>query len=173
VQLGGEALAEVAKLLFTPLTSLSKYDLSQPIDRYTVHISLAHISSMSATANNTTAATSGTDSAGGEWFVRTGKKHQRVKPVLCTDKQTFWQFIKDGRRPFIDFGVSSDILCPKMYSGWICDCKDYVHIRRCDKLHCRVGKNKVCTYLHVWNMPDIESRELYVRQVKWPGANAY
>lgn len=162
----------MAKLLFTPLTLLSKYDRSLLIEYHQrAHLSIASIFSMSANADNTTLASTGNNSVSTEWFVRNGKKHQRVKSILCTDKQSFWRFIKDGLRPFIDFSVSSDILCPRMYSGWICDCKDYVHIRRCDKQHCRAGTNKACTYLHVWNMPDIESRELYVRQAKWQAIN--
>jgi hypothetical protein len=69
----------------------------------------------------------------------------------------FYKLVKDGFKPFVEFEVPAELLCPDMYAGLNCDCKKFIHIKRCTKRNCKPG----CTFLHVWNMPSAEARQVY------------
>jgi hypothetical protein len=112
-----------------------------------------------------------TSSTSDEWeslqtedeFIKVTKKHSGKKnlPVVHSLEE-FIDCIKEKKKPNIDFIIHDTAHCSHTYEGSLC--KD---VRRCKKIHiqrCIAGekcKNKNCPYLHIFDMPDNESKKSF------------
>jgi hypothetical protein len=109
-----------------------------------------------------------TSSTSDEWetlptedeFIKVSKKHIHKKnlPVVHSLEE-FINCIKEKKKPNIDFIIHDTAHCSHTFEGTLC--KD---VRRCKKIHiqrCIAGekcKNKICPYLHRFDMPSNEAK---------------
>jgi hypothetical protein len=97
-----------------------------------------------------------------EEFIKVSKKHNKKNLPIVHSLEEFIECIKEKKKPNVDFIIHDTAHCYHTFEGTLC--KD---VRRCKKIHiqrCIVGekcKNKNCPYLHIFDMPDNESKKSF------------
>ena len=97
-----------------------------------------------------------------EEFIKVSKKHNKKNLPIVHSLEEFIECIKEKKKPNVDFIIHDTAHCSHTFEGTLC--KD---VRRCKKIHiqrCIVGekcKNKNCPYLHIFDMPDNESKKSF------------
>lgn len=81
------------------------------------------------------------------WHVRKGKKHCAVDPSkpVVDSREKFIENIRNKLYPGRDFTVDSRAICPNMVSGVECNCKQWIHIKKCIAVRC---KRSDCGFYH-------------------------
>jgi hypothetical protein len=93
-------------------------------------------------------------------FIKVSKKHSYNKNIIVVNSlEEFIDCIKEKKKPNIDFVIHDTAHCSHTFEGTLCKnvryCKK-IHIQRC--ISGEICKNKYCPYLHIFDMPDNESK---------------
>lgn len=87
--------------------------------------------------------------------VSTGVKKVKSNLPVARDLNEFIEFIREQKKPKIDFVICDDAHCEHTFKGTLCpsirSCK-MIHIQRCTKGSACV--NKLCPFLHKKDMPN-------------------
>lgn len=87
------------------------------------------------------------------------KSNKKINIPIVYELREFIQCLHDKKKPNIDFIIDESAHCDNTYKGTLCK-----NIKNCTKIHiqrCIKGdecKNKRCSFIHKYNMPDEKSK---------------
>ena len=102
-----------------------------------------------------------------ELFKKVVNKYNKKQNIhIVYELKEFIECLNEHKKPNIDFIIDISAHCEHTYKGTLCK-----NIKNCNKIHiqrCTNGnscKNKKCSYLHKYNMPDEKSQNNFEKTI--------